>query len=84
MLPAVTAIRYVTPLREGGSLPGLMEADDLGTYVVEWRAAGQGGEVLVAETPRPTGCCGCSCCRCQTGDRRVEGLSAGMTARVCP
>ena len=30
----VTAIRYVTPLREGGSLPGLMEADDLGTYAV--------------------------------------------------
>ena len=37
MLPAVTATRYVTPLREGGSLPGLMEADDLGTY------AGNGG-----------------------------------------
>lgn len=49
MLPAVTAIRYVTPLREGGSLPGLMEADDLGTYVVKWRAAGQGVRVLVAE-----------------------------------
>ena len=49
MLPAVTATRYVTPLREGGSLPGLMEADDLGTYVVKWRAAGQGVRVLVAE-----------------------------------
>jgi hypothetical protein len=49
VLPAVTATRYVTPLREGGSLPGLMEADDLGTYVVKWRAAGQGVEVLVAE-----------------------------------
>ncbi len=49
MLPAVTATRYVTPLREGGSLPGLMEADDLGTYVVMWRAAGQGVKVLVAE-----------------------------------
>jgi hypothetical protein len=49
VLPAVTAIRYVTPLREGGSLPGLMEADDLGTYVVKWRAAGQGVRVLVAE-----------------------------------
>ena len=49
MLPAVTATRYVTPLREGGSLPGLMEADDLGTYVVKWRAAGQGVPVLVAE-----------------------------------
>ena len=49
MLSAVTATRYVTPLREGGSLPGLMEADDLGTYVVKWRAAGQGVNVLVAE-----------------------------------
>jgi hypothetical protein len=49
VLPPVTATRYVTPLREGGSLPGLMEADDLGTYVVKWRAAGQGVKVLVAE-----------------------------------
>jgi hypothetical protein len=49
VLPLVTATRYVTPLREGGSLPGLMEADDLGTYVVKWRAAGQGPKVLVAE-----------------------------------
>jgi hypothetical protein len=49
VLSAVTATRYVTPLREGGSLPGLMEADDLGTYVVKWRAAGQGVNVLVAE-----------------------------------
>jgi hypothetical protein len=49
VLTAVTATRYVTPLREGGSLPGLMEADDLGTYVVKWRAAGQGVRVLVAE-----------------------------------
>src|SRR5690348_18371553 len=45
----VTAIRYVTPLREGGSLPGLMEADDLGTYVVKFRGAGQGRKALVAE-----------------------------------
>jgi hypothetical protein len=45
----VTAIRYVTPLREGGSLPGLMEADDLGTYVVKFHGAGQGRKVLVAE-----------------------------------
>ena len=40
---------YVTPLREGGSLPGLMEADDLGTYVVKYSGAGQGLPVLVAE-----------------------------------
>jgi hypothetical protein len=49
VLPAVIATRYVTPLREGGSLPGLMEADDLGTYVVKWTAAGQGVKVLAAE-----------------------------------
>jgi hypothetical protein len=39
----------VTPLREGGSLPGLMEADDLGTYVVKFRGAGQGPKALIAE-----------------------------------
>ncbi len=49
MLPQVIATRYVTPLREGGSLPGLMEADDLGTYVVKFRGAGQGRKALVAE-----------------------------------
>lgn len=48
-LPVVTAIRYVAPLREGGSLPGIMEADDLGTYVCKFRGAGQGLSVLVAE-----------------------------------
>jgi hypothetical protein len=48
-LRRVTAMRYVTPLREGGSLPGLMEADDLGTYVVKYSGAGQGLPVLVAE-----------------------------------
>ena len=49
MLPRVQAIRYVTPLREGGSLPAVMEADDLGTYVVKFRGAGQGPKALVAE-----------------------------------
>lgn len=49
MLRQVSATRYVTPLREGGSLPGLMEADDLGTYVVKYRGAGQGTKALVAE-----------------------------------
>jgi hypothetical protein len=48
-LPLQVATRYVAPLREGGSLPGLMEADDLGTYVVKFRGAGQGPKVLVAE-----------------------------------
>src|SRR5437762_10528156 len=45
----VTATRYVTPLREGGSLPAIVEADDLGTYVLKFRGAGQGEKVLVAE-----------------------------------
>jgi hypothetical protein len=49
VLPQVTALRYVTPLREGGSLPGVVEADDLGTYVVKFRGAGQGPKALVAE-----------------------------------
>jgi len=45
----VLATRYVTPLREGGSLPGLVEADDDGLYVVKFRGAGQGPLALVAE-----------------------------------
>src|SRR3954462_12435281 len=45
----VSATRYVTPLREGGSLPGLVEADDDGLYVVKFRGAGQGVGALVAE-----------------------------------
>lgn len=49
MLPRLIATRYVSPLREGGSLPGLVEADDLGTYVMKFRGAGQGCKALVAE-----------------------------------
>ncbi len=49
VLSQVTALRYVTPLREGGSLPGLMEGDDDGTYVVKFTGAGQGPRTLVAE-----------------------------------
>jgi hypothetical protein len=49
VLPEVTAVRYVTPLKEGGSLPGIVEADDDGTYVLKFRGAGQGLKVLVAE-----------------------------------
>lgn len=45
----MTAIRYVTPLREGGSLPGVVEADDLGTYVMKFHGAGQGRKALIAE-----------------------------------
>jgi hypothetical protein len=48
-LRSVTATRYVTPLREGGSLPGLVEADDDGLYVLKFRGAGQGIKALVAE-----------------------------------
>jgi hypothetical protein len=48
-LRTVAAIRYVTPLREGGSLPAIVEADDLGTYVLKFRGAGQGPRALVAE-----------------------------------
>lgn len=49
VLRTVTAIRYALPLREGGSLPGLMEADDDGLYVVKFRGAGQGAAALVSE-----------------------------------
>ena len=45
----VRATRYVTAFREGGSLPGLVEADDDGLYVVKFRGAGQGPRALVAE-----------------------------------
>lgn len=45
----VEVTRYVTPLREGGSLPAIVEGDDLGTYVLKFRGAGQGVKVLIAE-----------------------------------
>jgi hypothetical protein len=45
----VAATRYVTPFREGGSLPGLVEADDDGLYVTKFRGAGQGPKALLAE-----------------------------------
>lgn len=45
----VTATRYVTPLREGGSLPAIIEADDDGLYVMKFRGAGQGAKALIAE-----------------------------------
>ena len=49
MLRSVTATHYVTPLREGGSLPAIVEADDDGTYVLKFRGAGQGPRALIAE-----------------------------------
>ena len=45
----VRATRYVTPLREGGSLPAVVEADDDGLYVLKFRGAGQGPKALIAE-----------------------------------
>lgn len=48
-LRAVAATRYVTPLREGGSLPAIVEADDDGMYVLKFRGAGQGPRALIAE-----------------------------------
>ena len=49
MLERVTVTSYLAPLREGGSLPGIVEADNLGTYVLKFRGAGQGPLALVAE-----------------------------------
>lgn len=49
MLQQIEATRFVVPLREGGSLPGVVEGSDLGTWVVKFRGAGQGLKVLVAE-----------------------------------
>lgn len=48
-LRTVRVTRYVTPLREGGSLPAIVEADDEGTYVLKFRGAGQGHRALIAE-----------------------------------
>ena len=45
----VNITRYVTPLREGGSLPAIIEADDDGMYVLKFRGAGQGSKALIAE-----------------------------------
>ena len=48
-LRSVNATRYVTPLREGGSLPAIVEGDDQGLYVLKFRGAGQGPRALIAE-----------------------------------
>src|SRR5947199_9366991 len=49
MLRTTTTTRYVMPLREGGSLPAIVEADDDGLYVIKFRGAGQGPKALIAE-----------------------------------
>ena len=48
-LRTVNVIRYVTPLREGGSLPAIAEADDGFMYVLKFRGAGQGVKALIAD-----------------------------------
>jgi hypothetical protein len=48
-LPRVRGARYVVPLREGGSLPGVVDVDGDGTFVVKFRGAGQGPKALIAE-----------------------------------
>jgi len=48
-LRSVNVIRYVTPLREGGSMPAIAEADDGFLYVIKFRGAGQGPRALIAE-----------------------------------
>src|ERR1700709_2002682 len=48
-LRTIHATRYITPLREGGSLPAIVEADDQGMYVLKFRGAGQGAKALIAE-----------------------------------
>jgi len=49
VIRTVTATRYITPLREGGSLPAIIEADDRQLYVLKFRGAGQGRKALIAE-----------------------------------
>ncbi|MEJ0099855.1 MAG: HipA family kinase [Pseudomonadota bacterium] len=49
LLRTVDARRYVTPLREGGSMPAIVEADDSGLYVLKFRGSGQGPRALIAE-----------------------------------
>ncbi len=49
MIRTITATHYVTPLREGGSLPAIVEGNDDGTWVVKFRGAGQGARALIAE-----------------------------------
>jgi HipA-like kinase len=77
VLPQVTATRYVTPLREGGSLPGLMEADDFGTYVVKFRGAGQGRKALVAEV---VSACLAKACGLLVPDLVAVDLDPGLAA----
>ena len=49
MIPTLTVTRYITPLREGGSLPAVVQASDGQLYVMKFTGAGQGARALVAE-----------------------------------
>lgn len=49
MIDQIKATRYVTPLREGGSLPAIVDADDGNQYVMKFVGAGQGAKALIAE-----------------------------------
>lgn len=49
MLPTYTATRYIVPLREGGSLPAILDTEEAGHFVVKFRGAGQGARALIAE-----------------------------------
>ena len=60
----IRVTRYVTPLREGGSLPAIVEADDDGMYVLKFRGAGQGAKALIAELSAGRSA-GRSACRCR-------------------
>ena len=76
-LPEIAAIRYVAALREGGSMPGLVEADDDGLYVLKFRGAGQGplalvAEVIASELARAIGF-GCRSSRC-SGSTPCSGV----------
>jgi HipA-like protein len=77
VLPRVTATCYVTPLREGGSLPAIMEADDLGTYVVKFRGAGQGRKALVAEV---ISACLARACGLGVPDLVAVGIDPGLAS----
>ena len=77
MLERVTVTSYLAPLREGGSLPGLVEADNLGTYVLKFRGAGHGTLALVAEII-------CGELARRLGLRTPELALAWLDARIAP
>jgi hypothetical protein len=87
VLEQVSVIRYVTPLREGGSLPALVEADNFGTYVMKFRGAGQGPKALVAEIIEGNSPVGSACARQRwssaTLTRASRAASLIRRSRIC-